>query len=626
MNGWFIQAVFLLPLLTILTFFGSIIIESRKKVFYISKISIYLTAGLVGAGFTHYLLSALNFPYWVTTLLLVIISLIAIFKSHILYDLKILSISTIPYIIFLSLGIIILSSSIFFEGFDSLGNIYLHGANSHDALWHIALQESIKQDIPPDNPLYLPEKIRGYHFLTDIIVSLISQATTISIVELYLKWFPLILTFLFVSNSLVIMMKVTTNKIVAYLGASLIVFGSGFAYLAPLFFPSASNAQSVFWLDQPTHYLVNQQLTFSLILMNVIFILVLDSFKRNWLPIGILLGSLAGIKIYGFIILISTFTLLGIFYLIAKKEWYYIRPPILGLIIAVFLVSFSGFNSEFPFIFYPGWFIATMYEAKDRLNLSEWEIHRQLFLQTQNYLRLAIHWLSGLAVFLIGNFNLKLLGFPLIILMMIRKNNIDFFLLMLGFTTVFSIGLPLLVIQKGVVWNTIQFMHYSQIPLVLGIVLFSTKYLSKVTRSIFILIILLLALPTTLQEIPKKFNPDVYHKIDYQLVEGMANLNKIIPQDKILIVGSNFDDNSLVPALSKRAVYLADPTILDILRIDYTSRLSYITDIEGSLKHCSSKEVVLLSNKSKIPFFARIIFQNNFFVIFTCEANSVVSS
>lgn len=481
---------------------------------------------------------------------------------------------------------LILSSFSFYQGFNPKGDLLIYSNQTHDALWHIALMESLKTSIPPENPVYSGETLKGYHYFTDILWNILSAITLTSSIDLYLKVSPILLALGLSLSTYWLLYKALKDKLTAFLGTILALLGSGFAYLV-------GGGQSVFWLDQPINWLSNQQLVLSIIIINIILTLILVSFKKYWLLVGVLTGLLTGIKIYGLVSILPGLTLFSFYHFLKERDIRYLGSLGLTALVSLVTLLFVGSNSKFPFIFEPLWFIKTMYEGENRLNIQEWELRRQTFLAHNNYPRLALMWGEGLLIFLFGNFGLKVLG-----IFGVLKTKPKPFYLSLFSIIITSIIFPLLFIQKGVVWNSIQFMHYAQVPLVILLISGLQILVKSQSLKITILItLILISLPTTYSTFIKTLDSKQYDVIQSQVVTHIQKV-KELPEDSNILLDPSLNQTSLVPALTKRAVYFADPTVNEIILNDYHQRLERVSLIQSGQIKCEDSEYLMSITES----------------------------
>lgn len=453
---------------------------------------------------------------------------------------------------------VLLASFVFLQRVpDFGGELVLQKYGASDAFWHLALMKFLARAVPPENPVVAGEVLRGYHYFTDLFMAGVHKSSNLSL-ELLSFWLaPVLLAGLWAASAWNFFRSVLGSQKFAKAATTLLVLGSGFHWLAGWFFPQAGKLESVFWLDQPTNYALNLQLLLSLGLLPLIAWLLMEK-KLRWIALVILTGALAGIKVYAAVLVIPALLFASFI------EWRKTRDQLLaasavgGGALAAAILASSPSLLGFPFFWAPGWFIRSLYEAGDRLNYPTWEIHRQLFGQTKNWPRLGIHWLTGITTFFVGNFGTKLIGLWWLPKRALSSRvDIFFAFLLLG-----SVLAPMLFLQKGIVWNSVQFLHYAQLPLVYFLATGLQKWGRK---GIFVLVTaVLLSLPGTFLSSWRNLNPHNYLRYDSSFVSSLQQLPQIA-QSSWLIVGPSLYDTSVVPALSGLPVYWANGGISDIL-------------------------------------------------------------
>lgn len=486
--------------------------------------------------------------------------------------------------LFVILGTLVLSSFSLKQKADLNDRIIIHQENEHDAFWHIALISSIKRTgIPPENPVFSGHLLKNYHYFNDLLLAIVSKLTGISIFWLYLRFAPFLLALLFVLTTFILMKKFFNNTFLSVFATSFSLFGAGFSWVAPLFFPKAGNHQSVFWLDQPIRYGINQQLLLSLVLINVLFILEFSKNKHKWLFSGVILGILSAVKIYGSIVMIAAFVVVSILNFKDRGIFARIKALFVAALIFALVVLNTQNKAGFPFIWAPGWFIRTMFEAEDRLNFSTWEIHRQLFVQKNNILRLIFHFGWGALIFYLGNFGVKIFGviaFPLFLKSYKSLSAEKRYIFALLFSTIIiSLLFPMFFIQKGVVWNSIQFMHYASVPLVILLVWSTNRTIkNNLFKATIFIFMLLLSLPTNFLTIMKDMKNNSYNVYDRAIINRTL---KSCQTKRVLILGNKLNTNSFIPAICERSVFFADKVQNDITFVDSSEREKIIQKIEN---------------------------------------------
>jgi hypothetical protein len=502
--------------------------------------------------------------------------------------------STRNAILFIFGSVLLLTSFLFHQRFDQYG-LVLEKYNGHDALWHVALMKSIDRSLPVENPLLAGVPVTGYHYFTDIFWVGVHQTTGAEIEHLYFFISPIVLSALLAASIYLLAQSLMTNKTLQFLAAGVGLWAGGLAFYASWLFPQARAEDSVFWLDQSVHYAINHQLVFSLVVTNVILWLILKSGRRYWWLIGLLLGSLAGIKVYAVLIYLPAMVLLGTWQLIAKREWRLLAGAVLASAIAGLILWSARSQLGWPFIWAPGWFIKTMFESGSHLNYPTWEIHRQLFSQTNNLPRLIIHWSWASALFLFGNLGIKLLGIILIPVLMIKTRFRNFGQYQQPiFWTLIALGAvlaPVLFIQKGIVWNTIQFMHFAQVPLALVFIwAVRASQLRLRWQALVMSVVIAISLPTTLLMVNFNLQPQNYLLYPIEVIDHARQLTNL-SRDSEILVGSTLNQSAIIPAISGRSVWWSDPTILSILGQEALDRKVYIDQIESGETNCYAGQV-----------------------------------
>lgn len=490
----------------------------------------------------------------------------------------------------------ILASFTFHQSATIDQGLTIYDDSAHDTLWHLALMESLNQGVPPQNPLITGEKLVGYHYFNDLVWVGVHRLTGISLVTLYLKIAPVVLAAFFSFTTLLLFRKVFTPLPTAYLGASIAIIGANFAYLVPLFFPQSLALQSVFWVDQTIHLGINQQLLLSLALMNIFYLLFFTSLQKYWLPIGVLVGIMVSIKVYATLLVLPILMLLAVFQWYWKKETSLAKASAVSLLTALPLLLITGNKNGFPFFWEPGWFFKTMFESGDRLNFPRWEMMRVNAVAEGDWLRLIILWVSAAGIFFVGNFGVKILGLLAVpYLLMNRATRFNLFWWLLGAIVLGSFAIPTFMLQKGVAWNTIQFLPYAYVPLALLLTyLVEQRVRNRQWRLSVLVTALIISLPTTLITASMNFksDPQVYRHFSADFVTSLSDVSNNYPS-KEYIVGSTLYTYSTVPALTGKPVYWADEVILTILANQHPERKEFIRRLELGETNCESHQVLV---------------------------------
>lgn len=232
-------------------------------------------------------------------------------------------------------------------------------------------------------------------------------------------------------------------------------------------------------------------------------------------------------------------------------------------------------------MFLPWWFIRTM--VVDKLGWMDHELRRQHYLSkgTWNaYLRVLQLEITALLIFIIGNFGMRILGFYTIFRQSLKistfKNPINVMLLVSMLTGVLMV---LLFVQKGIIYNNIQYIQYSL--LILGFYAAVATYdllniaKKKFAKVIFFTLIVFLSVPTVIGNLNEFYGPGrtALAKISTQDLEALGYLRKHSdPKAIVLTVPFNkylkdkfpyqprpiyaWYSTAYIPALTGRITYL----------------------------------------------------------------------
>jgi len=324
---------------------------------------------------------------------------------------------------------------------------------------------------------------------------------------------------------------------------------------------------------------LNPPFLLSLILINLLLILITDtkikfSVLKN-IAIILILTINPITKAYGGV---ATYLIFGLYSLFIFNKS---KKPFLLLLISlpISYLFFSIYNSASTslFVFKPFWFSNTLIEASDRFFIPK-IVSMRYSLEASGLIgpRIIAIYCFSIALFYVGNFALRLLG---IFSLKKFKNIIKLPLLI---TIIITAIIPMVFIQKGTSWNTIQFLYYSLFFSNIFLTLYLTQKSSKI---ISFVIILLTIIPCfeTLNTFLSNPSPAVLPQ------DEVIALNKLkdLPPGTVLTYPYNpyekkslavpvplyaYETTAYVSAFSKKSVFLEDEMNLDITGFDWKSR------------------------------------------------------
>jgi len=490
-------------------------------------------------------------------------------------------------IIVVVLSTVLFSLTMFRSGLKYEFGLGFWGPNGHDAIWHLSLINQLKQQIPPKNPIYSGTLLSNYHWAFDFLVAIISNLTKISPSLLYFQILPIIFALLigFLSFKLAFLITKKTTSSVFFV--ILTYFSGSFGWIYTLIKNHQIGGESLFWSMQSASTLLNPPFALSLIVILIGLILWVkhhDSKSIKWpILIGLIFALLSGIKVYAGILIGLAFSLYWLFEAIRSKKIFgfnFIICLTMGLASLSILFTLGVLNGGQLLQFKPFWFTHSMIESIDKFYLPKLASFRA----NQTNILISIFLEIGLVfVFFIGNLGTRCLGFFTIISKKIKKefNNFDKLIISV---LLFSFLIPLLFVQKGTAWNTIQFFYY--------FLFFSNFYFAQFLSNLWlkhkflILILLFISCITSFGTLKDYFGnppPSSLPNVEIEALEFLKNqkdgyvltypYNKY-KKDKMTtpIPLYAYETTSYVSAFSNKQTFLEDEMNLDITGFDWKQR------------------------------------------------------
>jgi hypothetical protein len=358
------------------------------------------------------------------------------------------------------------------------------GASSHDGLWHIALSTQVFKAFPIPHPTFSGYILQNYHPFFNYLLKLLSTLTFVPLKIFYFQFMPLILGLSIGFFSYRLALKWTKNQKTALLFTFLNYFASSFGWIVTLLRSGQIAGESLFWAMQSPSTLINPPYALSLLLiLLLLYLLPLDKDPDPKTTFFIvLLSALIPItKSYGGLF---AFLILGFWFLQKPSKSRFLTVFASFLLAFLFFLPFNQ-SSGGLFVFQPFWFVHSLVESLDKLYLPQLaalrlNLSQQAFSWKFPFLIILELFLAFL--FLLGNFAFRLLGLKIFF-----KKTKNFFYLLL-FPSLISILLPLLFIQKGTAWNSIQFMYYA----LFSFNLFLAAFLTKIKKNYLLATLLVL--------------------------------------------------------------------------------------------------------------------------------------
>ena len=362
-------------------------------------------------------------------------------------------------------GIIFQQLPVFKSGLSFPYGLGFWGPNTHDGMWHVSLINQLTKNIPPQNPIYAGESLKNYHFFYDILVAATGFITSIPVLDLVFRFYPIIFSLLLGGGTYYLIQTLFKNtitnsqlKIASLLSLYFVYFAGSFGWIVEFIKDKNLGGESAFWANQAISFNLNPPFAISLIIVITIIQLLSLLTKFNifyLLVLTILSGSLISFKAYGGILILLSFLLVGLI----KRSVLYLTNFITSLIFSSILF-FSSFNiGERLIIFAPFWFIHSMIDSPDRVGWVRLSLARVAGIEQGNWFKFISAEIIGFLLFIFGNLGTRLFAFlSFVKIKYIIQHQVYLFIFILF---ILSLLIPTLFIQAGNPWNTIQFIYYS---------------------------------------------------------------------------------------------------------------------------------------------------------------------
>lgn len=503
-----------------------------------------------------------------------------------------------PLVTFAAVCVVSLAATVCFSWIMTPLGLRIQGGNLHDSAWHLALIKSLQRSVPPLQPASFENTVTNYHYYYDLGTAAVASSTLIAPSVLHFQVFPILISAYLALTTIGFARSITGRKWTAYWLLFFVFFGGNAGYLIPLAFPTKPWMESTFWVSQTFSMMINPQLLISFALLLVLLSTplwgnLLKS-KRLFAMILVITASLAGIKMYAFLIACA---LLGS-YLLFKLSRSTVRSVAIRmvLLILVFCVMFLRFTNPAKqgLIYSPLWFVNTMVEAPDRLFVIDWKLREDTYRAEGSVVHLLALKIKEVVIFYGGNLGTRAIFLALPFLFLWQRKHRLVYPPGQGYqigvaTTGFLISttVPLFFIQSGLVWNTIQFWYYGLLfasilaALTMGELAHSLSK-QRLTYGLVVLIIVIATVPAWWQTVALKMSTADLISNDILVVAAQLR-----PNEKIMIcpTGPSVDftfKSSLIGALSTAQVYLVDPVQLELLGQDgYARERQYLTDFRS---------------------------------------------
>lgn len=309
------------------------------------------------------------------------------------------------------IGAVVMLPGVFLSGLPSKDGIRILGINRIDGSYHLALIESLKKSVPPMEPGMVIEKVKNYHYWSDMVLAEILRIFPLNNFWFFYHYFPVLIMILLVGITFELGKTVFAKEKAGYIFSILFVLAGNFDWLfwlivkGQLTFELASLDNAAILFTNPPRVLAE------LVWMGGMIIMWqwIKNKKEGWGWLTVLvLTTTVGLKIYVGIAAVIQLIILGGWWLL-KKEYKNLRPLMAAAVLAAFIFlpgnyGAGGFKWE-PF----AW--PRQYFAEGKAGTLMWQNQEDEFEVHNNQLRLTVlHWQMLLSFILILS-GVRILGF-----------------------------------------------------------------------------------------------------------------------------------------------------------------------------------------------------------------------
>ncbi len=458
---------------------------------------------------------------------------------------------------------------------------------SRDSFWHLGLMQELVRSVPPIHPGFAGLPLTNYHIFTHLFGSGFLHLGIFNNLDFYYRLFPFFIVFLYVITLFVLGRLLTGRKLGGILSSVFGVMTGSFAYLLPLFikYPGFVWQESSFWLSQPFSMIINPSfaLSSSWVLVSLYLIHKIETGNKNLWPIlSLIAGVTIVFKVYAGILILMALFGASLWQLITRKESSLFKSFCVALVISLVLfLPQNGSDAGKFLVFMPGWFLRSMVESPDRVQIVDWILRENTYAEHGNTFAIFRYRFVELLMYLAGNLGVRVLGF--ITVFSLVKNFRKLSGVSVAMLIVFFAGMtvPLLFVQDGSIANTLQFSYYALEIMSVFTAMWILKIFNKYGKRagiLTVIILLVLAVPTSLNT--------WYHYL-------IKNTPQIIPAGRLQsyeFLKKNTDEKSviMVPGTPTFLISLEAGTLSN-RRLYYGDRLM----AENTHKNFKEREAVL---------------------------------
>lgn len=497
------------------------------------------------------------------------------------------------------------------------------GPNGHDGVWHIALINSFVRG-SLEMPVYAGEALKNYHIGFDLLLAAIVKLTGVSANLLYFQVIPPVLAVLIGFLTYKFVLTWSGSRFKAFWAMFFVYFGGNFGWIITLVRGEGLAGESMFWSQQAISTLINPSFALSLVIL-LLGLIFLKRYSHSLLTqefilTTLFLGILIEIKVYAGVLVLGGLLVCGTFELIKNKTWHILKVYLSTFVVSIFLFYLlNNSSSNSLLVFSPFWFLESMMVLSDRVGWNKFYMAMTTYRMGHVFIKGIIAYSVAFAIFLVGNLGTRILGGIVIGNWLKDIKKLDYLKIFILTVIILGIIIPMLFLQKGTPWNTIQFFYYSLffVGILTGLGLADLiEKRNKIVRNLIVGIVLILTIPSTLGSLRNYLPFKSQAIIPNEEISALTFLSK---EPDGVVLGYPFDrfkakeaeknpprplylyeSTAYISAYANKAVYLEDEVNLDITDYDWESRRQEVENFLNTLDQKKARNFLRENNISYI--------------------------
>ncbi len=515
----------------------------------------------------------------------------------------------------------------------------------HDAFWHIGIASTSFSTYPFRMPVFAGYNLQGYHYLYDLILSILGKSG-LSYLFLYWRISPLLYLIIITILAIRFARKIHDSPQFVSLILFFVYFAGTFSFIANLIIRGSAFGYGVSSLMHTSTSVLYPTVAFSYCLLLAVFIVLLNkklSFL-NHVAIGALLFICMGLKFYAGIsvlIFISVFEIAsGINMWLHNRHKKNHHPLHILLTTVSVLVLYAVFTMlalivfyEFPrslshesvFAFAPFASVHPIVEDQNIYGIKNLVLIRQTLYAHGVSPRLILLELITICLFLFHHFGTRLIGLFYLFWLIIKRKATAFDFASLAVVIITTI-LSMTLVQRGEQWwNSMQFLYYA----VFVSAIYTARWLFDLYKSrrklasVLIIIIIFLTIPNSIEKLSEMYKTKK-RAVSYAELEALSHLQKL--PDGVVFSVPLMPDTAYISAFTGKQTYFSDEQMLRNTGVAFEKRKAHLMKPEDvDLNYVKAQHVYMLKKDPLYRLFLRKAKENGYRKVFENKEVYVMS-